>query len=99
MSNIDFLTANIILLLSNAKISFSQEGTTDPQKSIMPLNHFRKTSLRIHLLTPQTMIFLDPLSKTINKLCLMCNGCFIIRHGVQLSQLQCYCMQANSMLT
>ena len=44
MSNINFLTAGVIKLLSNAEITFSQEGATDlPKKYLVPglctLNH------------------------------------------------------------
>ena len=35
MPNIDFLNVNVIQLLSNAKITFSQGGATDLQKSIL----------------------------------------------------------------
>ena len=37
MSNINFLTAGVIKLLSNAEITFSQEGATDlPKKYLAP---------------------------------------------------------------
>ena len=34
MSSIDFLTADVIWLSSNAKITFSQGGATDLQKKV-----------------------------------------------------------------
>ena len=37
MSNINFLTTGVIKLLSNAEITFSQEGATDlPKKYLVP---------------------------------------------------------------
>ena len=37
MSNINFLTAGVIKLLSNAEITFSQEDSTDlPKKYVVP---------------------------------------------------------------
>ena len=37
ISNINFLTAGVIKLLSNAEITFSQEGATDlPKKYLVP---------------------------------------------------------------
>ena len=37
VSNINFLTVSVIKLLSNAEITFSQEGTTDlPKKYLVP---------------------------------------------------------------
>ena len=37
MSNINFLTAGVIKLLSNAEITFSQEGATDlPKQYLVP---------------------------------------------------------------
>ena len=37
MSKINFLTADVILLLSNAKITFSQRGATDVKKTYLAL--------------------------------------------------------------
>ena len=48
LSNIDFLTADVMQLFSNAKITFSQEGATDFKEKYLAPGLHSKRVIQIH---------------------------------------------------